>query len=151
MIVEQVWTANAYRNFNYLIACPKTGEALAVDPLDHAKCLSLAKAKGWQITQGRAAQIAELVAAIVKAKDPATPAAQIPDELRTQLPQREVNLRQQLQGVAGNPDARADLQALAPKILAILDGSRDPALANDPALTYADAVDLKLLLEQLGA
>ena len=51
MIVEQVWTANAYRNFNYLIACPETGEALAVDPLDHAKCLSLAKAKGWEITQ----------------------------------------------------------------------------------------------------
>ena len=51
MIVEQVWTANAYRNFNYLIACPETGEALAIDPLDHAKCLGLAKAKGWEITQ----------------------------------------------------------------------------------------------------
>ena len=33
MIVEQVWTANAYRNFNYLIVCPDTGEALAVDLL----------------------------------------------------------------------------------------------------------------------
>ena len=33
MIVEQVWTGNAYRNFNYLIACPETGEALAIDPL----------------------------------------------------------------------------------------------------------------------
>ena len=51
MIVEQVWTANAYRNFNYLIACPETGEALAIDPLDHAKCLALAKARGWDITQ----------------------------------------------------------------------------------------------------
>ncbi len=51
MIVEQIWTANAYRNFNYLVACSETGEALAVDPLDHAKCLSLAKAKGWEITQ----------------------------------------------------------------------------------------------------
>ena len=39
MIVKQIWTANAYRNFNYLIACGETGEALAVDPLDHAKCL----------------------------------------------------------------------------------------------------------------
>ncbi len=28
MIVEQVWTANDYRNFNYLVACPETGEAL---------------------------------------------------------------------------------------------------------------------------
>ncbi len=51
MIVEQVWTANAYRNFNYLIACPETGEALAIDPLDHEKCLSKAKDKGWEITQ----------------------------------------------------------------------------------------------------
>ena len=51
MIVERVWTGNAYRNFNYLIACPDTGEALAIDPLDHQKCLAAAKAKGWQITQ----------------------------------------------------------------------------------------------------
>ena len=51
MIVEQVWTANAYRNFNYLIACAETGEALAVDPLDHKKCLATAKARGWRITQ----------------------------------------------------------------------------------------------------
>jgi hydroxyacylglutathione hydrolase len=51
MIVEQIWTANNYRNFNYLIACGETGEALAVDPLDHAKCLAAAKAKGWTITQ----------------------------------------------------------------------------------------------------
>jgi hydroxyacylglutathione hydrolase len=51
MIVEQIWTANAYRNFNYLIACAETGESLAVDPLDHQKCLAAAKARGWTITQ----------------------------------------------------------------------------------------------------
>jgi hydroxyacylglutathione hydrolase len=51
MLVEQIWTANAYRNFNYLIACAETGEALAVDPLDHEKCLTAADAKGWTITQ----------------------------------------------------------------------------------------------------
>jgi len=51
MIVEQIWTANNYRNFNYLIVCPQTGEALAIDPLDHEKCLGTAKAKGWTITQ----------------------------------------------------------------------------------------------------
>ncbi len=28
MIIEQIWTGNAYRNFNYLIACEETGEAL---------------------------------------------------------------------------------------------------------------------------
>jgi hydroxyacylglutathione hydrolase len=51
MLVEQIWTANAGRNFNYLIACPESGEALAVDPLDAEKCLAAAKAKGWTITQ----------------------------------------------------------------------------------------------------
>jgi len=51
MIVEQIWTGNAFRNFNYLIACGETGEALAVDPLDHAKCLARAKDLGWDITQ----------------------------------------------------------------------------------------------------
>jgi len=51
MIVEQIWTNNAYRNFNYLIACPESGEALAIDPLDHKKCLASAKDHGWEITQ----------------------------------------------------------------------------------------------------
>ncbi len=51
MIVERIWTGNAYRNYNYLIACPESGEALAIDPLDHQKCLAAAKDKGWQITQ----------------------------------------------------------------------------------------------------
>ena len=51
MIVKQIWTANAYRNFNYLIACPQTGEALAIDPLDSDKCLKAAKDEGWDITQ----------------------------------------------------------------------------------------------------
>jgi hydroxyacylglutathione hydrolase len=51
VIVEQIWTGNNYRNFNYLIADPETGEALAVDPLDHQKCLAAAKARGWTITQ----------------------------------------------------------------------------------------------------
>ena len=51
MFVERIWTANAYRNFNYLVACPETGEALAIDPLDHEKTLATARVKGWQITQ----------------------------------------------------------------------------------------------------
>ncbi len=51
MIVEQIWTGNAYRNFNYLVVCPETGEALAVDPLDHGKCLARARERGWEITQ----------------------------------------------------------------------------------------------------
>ncbi len=51
MLVEQIYTENAYRNFNYLIACPETGEALAIDPLDHRKCLAAAERRGWTITQ----------------------------------------------------------------------------------------------------
>ena len=51
MHVEQIWTGNAYRNFNYLIVCEDSGEALAVDPLDHEKCLAVSKRNGWQITQ----------------------------------------------------------------------------------------------------
>jgi hydroxyacylglutathione hydrolase len=51
MIVEQIWTANSYRNFNYLIACEETGDALAVDPLDYRKCLAAAKERGWTVTQ----------------------------------------------------------------------------------------------------
>jgi hydroxyacylglutathione hydrolase len=51
MIVKQIWTGNAYRNFNYLIACSETGEALAIDPLDAAKCLRAARDAGWEITQ----------------------------------------------------------------------------------------------------
>ena len=52
MIVERIWTGNAYRNYNYLIACPESGEALAIDPLDHEKCLNTARVKGWQIGSG---------------------------------------------------------------------------------------------------
>jgi hydroxyacylglutathione hydrolase len=51
MIVERIWTDSAYRNYNYLIACPESGEALAIDPLDHEKCLNAARVRGWQITQ----------------------------------------------------------------------------------------------------
>jgi hydroxyacylglutathione hydrolase len=50
MIVERIWTGNAYRNYNYLIACPETGEALAIDPLDHRSACR-GRAHGWEITQ----------------------------------------------------------------------------------------------------
>ncbi len=51
MIVEQIFTENAYRNFNYLIACSESGEALAIDPLESDLCLRTAKDKGWEVTQ----------------------------------------------------------------------------------------------------
>ena len=54
--IEHFWPKSVYPDrafdwLNYLIACSETGEALAVDPLDHEKCLAAAKAKGWNITQ----------------------------------------------------------------------------------------------------
>ncbi|MEL7499005.1 MAG: hydroxyacylglutathione hydrolase [Planctomycetota bacterium] len=51
MIVEQIWTGNAYRNFHYLVACGESGGALAIDPFDYEKCLARAKHHGWEITQ----------------------------------------------------------------------------------------------------
>ena len=51
MLIERIWSANPYRNFHYLIACPESGEALAVDPLEWQLCLDAAQKRGWEITQ----------------------------------------------------------------------------------------------------
>jgi hydroxyacylglutathione hydrolase len=51
MLTERIWSGNALRNFHYLIACPETGEALAVDPLEWRMCLDAARRRGWEITQ----------------------------------------------------------------------------------------------------
>lgn len=51
MLIERLWPANAWRNYHYLVACPETGEALAVDPLDWELCLREARGRGWTITQ----------------------------------------------------------------------------------------------------
>jgi hydroxyacylglutathione hydrolase len=40
---------NRLRNFNYIIGCEKTGQAIALDPLDGEAVLSAAKVEGWQI------------------------------------------------------------------------------------------------------
>lgn len=110
-----------------------------------------ARRAGWEITQGVVAQLGGHVRSIAIAKDPATPDDALPPEVRAQLPQLEAQLRQELAAWSRDPDTRADLRALAPPLLAILDGSRDPALAEVPTLHYADAVELTLLLEQLTA
>jgi hydroxyacylglutathione hydrolase len=51
VLIEQIYTDNAYRNFHYLIVCPESGEATAVDPLDADLCVARARERGWQITQ----------------------------------------------------------------------------------------------------
>lgn len=50
MLVERIWAANELRNFQYLIACSQTGEALLVDPLEASQCLAAARAHGYTIT-----------------------------------------------------------------------------------------------------
>ncbi|MGD0774121.1 MAG: tetratricopeptide repeat protein [Candidatus Solibacter sp.] len=49
-----------------------------------------------------------------------------------------------------SPDLPADLRALIPLLEAVLAGSRDPALAEDPSLDYDDAAELLLLIESLS-
>lgn len=49
MKIETLWVNNSYRNFNYLIVCEESCEAMAVDPLDHEQCLRVAKDAGYDI------------------------------------------------------------------------------------------------------
>jgi hydroxyacylglutathione hydrolase len=51
MIIRRIWSANDFRNFHFLVACPQTGEALAIDPLEWRLCLAAAREQGWSITQ----------------------------------------------------------------------------------------------------
>ena len=49
MIIKQIYTYNNYRNFNYLIGCPITREAIAIDPLASDLCLKEAAKEGLKI------------------------------------------------------------------------------------------------------
>lgn len=51
MLVSRLFIDNPLRNFNYLVACPETGEALAIDPLEVDAVLADAAARGWTIRQ----------------------------------------------------------------------------------------------------
>ena len=50
MLIERIWVGNPGRNFNYLVACEATGNAVAVDPLDAGLCLAATARRGWRIT-----------------------------------------------------------------------------------------------------
>jgi glyoxylase-like metal-dependent hydrolase (beta-lactamase superfamily II) len=39
MLVERIWTGNAYRNYNYLIACPEAGDVIKVGKTVELECL----------------------------------------------------------------------------------------------------------------
>ncbi|CCK75699.1 Hydroxyacylglutathione hydrolase [Oleispira antarctica RB-8] len=49
MKVVRLYMNNRLRNFNYIIGCEKTGQAIALDPLDGDAVLAAAEAEGWQI------------------------------------------------------------------------------------------------------
>ena len=51
MEIQRIWVGNAGRNFNHLVACPESGEALAIDPLDARLCLTEAARRGWRLAQ----------------------------------------------------------------------------------------------------
>ena len=65
-------------------------------------------------------------------------------------------LQQITRALAADADLPTYLQALLPKLQAILQGDRDAdgdhgaGLADDPALDYDDAAEIRLLLERLG-
>lgn len=58
-------------------------------------------------------------------------------------------MAQQLRQLAEADDTPDWLKVAAAKFLVVLNGSRDPALADDPALSYASAAEVLFLMERL--
>jgi hypothetical protein len=52
--------------------------------------------------------------------------------------------------LAGDPNASESRKAIIQAMIAILNGSRDKALGDDPALRYGDAAEVLFLIERLG-
>jgi len=49
MKVVRLYMNNRLRNFNYIIGCEETGQAIVLDPLDGEAVISAAQAQGWAI------------------------------------------------------------------------------------------------------
>jgi len=49
MLVYAHFTANPLANIDYLLACPETGECVAIDPWEAEPLLHTAQARGWEI------------------------------------------------------------------------------------------------------
>ena len=80
------------------------------------------------------------------------PGAQLCAQIAQDIQRSDTTEAEQfLAQAAGAPDTPAWLKVMIPKLQAILQGSRDPALATDPNLGYGDAAELLLLLEALGS
>ncbi|MDH3600339.1 MAG: hypothetical protein OEU26_11935, partial [Candidatus Tectomicrobia bacterium] len=62
-----------------------------------------------------------------------------------------IEATQDLAQLAEREDGPPQGKIVIPKLQAILDGNRDPALAAAPSLYYVHAVERQLLLENLTA
>ena len=49
--VERITIPNPLKNYNHLLVCTETKEAMMVDPTDASRCLAVAEKNGWKITQ----------------------------------------------------------------------------------------------------
>ena len=76
---------------------------------------------------------------------------QLVDHVLGLLAQQQVDEIQSLfEQLTSDPDASDSLKQLIQAMVAILNGSRDPALADDPALNYADAAEVLFFLHRLS-
>lgn len=81
-----------------------------------------------------------------------TPGGQLADQIMGLVQQRKSDEAIQfLAQISQAKDTEGWLKASAPKLLAVLNGSTDPAIADDPALCYADAAEILFLIERLSA
>lgn len=71
----------------------------------------------------------------------------VTQSLTTQQPTAAATVLAEITQSTDLPDAA---KALLAALHALLAGSRDPALADDPRLPYHDAAELRLLLDQLA-
>jgi len=74
---------------------------------------------------------------------------QIGQALRTEDTEAVSILAAKLKQISSSPNVPPAGKLLASKLIAILDGDRDPALALDPDLHYQYAVEIQLLLDKL--
>ena len=65
--------------------------------------------------------------------------------------QPSIQYAQELSALQSHPDLPDYLKPVIPKLIAILQGDRNPALADDPELHYNSAAEPLLLLEALSA
>lgn len=80
-----------------------------------------------------------------------TPGGKLADQILASVQQNDPNEAIQfLTQVSKTEDTQSWLRVAAPKLLAILNGSCDLAIANDQALDYDDAAEVLFLMERLG-